>query len=280
LKPGMYIVATPIGNLDDITLRALQVLKDADLVAAEDTRHSRKLLQYFGIERALVAYHEHSDLSHIEAKFAEVIESGGTVALISDAGTPLVSDPGYPVVRAMQNRGLAVVPVPGPSAAIAAISVAGLASDRFTFAGFPPAKETARRGWYADLAHSSATLIIYEAPHRVLASLRDAIAVFGAEREACMCREITKTFETIKRACLADLAEFVAADTNQQRGEIVLIIAGSKEPAVQMGDAEEVLLLSVAEYAPPKVAAGIVADYLGLKKNELYARLLEIKNKV
>ncbi len=276
----MYIVATPIGNLDDITLRALQVLKDADLVAAEDTRHSRKLLQYFGIERALVAYHEHSDLSHIEAKFAEVIESGGTVALISDAGTPLISDPGYPVVRAMQNRGLAVVPVPGPSAAIAAISVAGLASDRFTFAGFPPAKETARRGWYADLAHSSATLIIYEAPHRVLASLRDAIAVFGAEREACMCREITKTFETIKRACLADLAEFVAADTNQQRGEIVLIIAGSKEPAVQLGDAEEALLLSVAEYAPPKVAAGIVADYLGLKKNELYARLLEIKNKV
>lgn len=276
----MYIVATPIGNLDDITLRALQVLKDADLVAAEDTRHSRKLLQYFGIERALVAYHEHSDLSHIEAKFAEVIESGGTVALISDAGTPLVSDPGYPVVRAMQNRGLAVVPVPGPSAAIAAISVAGLASDRFTFAGFPPAKETARRGWYADLAHSSATLIIFEAPHRVLASLRDAIAVFGAEREACMCREITKTFETIKRACLADLAEFVAADTNQQRGEIVLIIAGSKEPAVQLGDAEEGLLLSVAEYAPPKVAAGIVADYLGLKKNELYARLLEIKNKV
>jgi len=280
LKPGMYIVATPIGNLDDITLRALQVLKDADLVAAEDTRHSRKLLRYFGIERALVAYHEHSDLSHIEAKFAEVIESGGTVALISDAGTPLVSDPGYPVVRAMQNRGLAVVPVPGPSAAIAAISVAGLASDRFTFAGFPPAKETARRGWYADLAHSSATLIIYEAPHRVLASLRDAIAVFGAEREACMCREITKTFETIKRACLADLAEFVAADTNQQRGEIVLIIAGSKEPAVQLGDAEEGLLLSVAEYAPPKVAAGIVADYLGLKKNDLYARLLEIKNKV
>jgi len=276
----MYIVATPIGNLDDITLRALQVLKDADLVAAEDTRHSRKLLQYFGIERALVAYHEHSDLSHIEAKFAEVIESGGSVALISDAGTPLVSDPGYPVVRAMQNRGLAVVPVPGPSAAIAAISVAGLASDRFTFAGFPPAKETARRGWYADLAHSSATLIIYEAPHRVLASLRDAIAVFGAEREACMCREITKTFETIKRACLADLAEFVAADTNQQRGEIVLIIAGSKEPAVQLGDAEEALLLSVAEYAPPKVAAGIVADYLGLKKNDLYARLLEIKNKV
>ena len=276
----MYIVATPIGNLDDITLRALQVLKDADLVAAEDTRHSRKLLRYFGIERALVAYHEHSDLSHIEAKFAEVIESGGSVALISDAGTPLVSDPGYPVVRAMQNRGLAVVPVPGPSAAIAAISVAGLASDRFTFAGFPPAKETARRGWYADLAHSSATLIIFEAPHRVLASLRDAIAVFGAEREACMCREITKTFETIKRACLADLAEFVAADTNQQRGEIVLIIAGSKEPAVQLGDAEEALLLSVAEYAPPKVAAGIVADYLGLKKNELYARLLEIKNKV
>jgi len=276
----MYIVATPIGNLDDITLRALQVLKDADLVAAEDTRHSRKLLQYFGIERSLVAYHEHSDLSHVEAKFAEVIESGGTVALISDAGTPLVSDPGYPVVRAMQNRGLAVVPVPGPSAAIAAISVAGLASDRFTFAGFPPAKETARRGWYADLAHSNATLIIYEAPHRVLASLQDAIAIFGAEREACMCREITKTFETIKRACLADLAEFVAADTNQQRGEIVLIIAGSKEPAVQLGDAEEALLLSVAEYAPPKVAAGIVADYLGLKKNELYARLLEIKNKV
>jgi len=180
----------------------------------------------------------------------------------------------------MQNRGLAVVPVPGPSAAIAAISVAGLASDRFTFAGFPPAKDAARRGWYADLAHSSATLIIYEAPHRILTSLQDAIAIFGAEREACICREITKTFETIKRACLADLAEFVANDANQQRGEIVLVIAGSKEPAVQLGDAEEALLLSVAEHAPPKVAAGIVADYLGLKKNELYTRLLEIKNKV
>ncbi len=280
MKPGMYIVATPIGNLDDITLRALQVLKDADLVAAEDTRHSRKLLKHFGIERPLVAYHEHSDLAHVAGKFAEAIESGGAVALISDAGTPLVSDPGYPLVRALQDRGLAVIPVPGASAAIAAISVAGLASDRFLFAGFPPAKEAARRAWYADLAHSSATLILYEAPHRVLASLHDAVAVFGAAREACLCREVTKTFETIQRASLADLIQFVSSDTNQQRGEIVLIIAGTKEPTVQVGDAEETLLLGVAEYAPPKVAAGIVADYLGLKKNELYARLLEIKNKV
>lgn len=280
MESGLYIVATPIGHLDDITLRALRILEHVDLLAAEDTRHTRKLLQYHGIERSVTAYHEHSSTASMLAKIQTTCAAGGSCALVSDAGTPLISDPGYELVRAVQDAGIRVIPVPGPSATIAAISAAGLPSDRFLFAGFGPAKESARRAWLAGYAFESATLVLYEAPHRILAMLTDAVAVYGGAREACICRELTKTFETIKRGTLADLVEFVAHDSNQQRGEFVVLIRGTDETQADFGQGEQELLVQIAEYAPPKIAAAMVADYLGLKKKPMYEWLLERKNSV
>ena len=280
MESGLYIVATPIGHLDDITLRALRILRDVELLAAEDTRHTRKLLQYHGIERAVATYHEHSSTDSMVARIKIICDQGGACALVSDAGTPLISDPGYQLVRAAQDAGIRVVPIPGPSATIAAISAAGLPSDRFLFAGFGPAKESARRAWLASFAFEAATLIFYEAPHRIVAMLADAIAIYGAEREACICRELTKTFETIRRGTLSELAEFVAQDSNQQRGEFVVLVRGSDQSEADFGAREQDLLRLVAEYAPPKVAATVVADYLGLKKKPLYEWLLDSKNSV
>lgn len=280
MESGLYIVATPIGHLDDITLRALSVLKDAELLAAEDTRHTRKLLQFHGIERPVTTYHEHSSTDAMIEKIKSVCANGGACALVSDAGTPLISDPGYQLVRAAQDAGIRVVPIPGPSASIAAVSAAGLPSDRFLFAGFGPAKEGARRAWLAGFAFEAATLIFYEAPHRIVAMLDDAIAVYGADREACICRELTKTFETIRRGTLGELAEFVARDGNQQRGEFVVLVRGSEHSEAEFGQREQSLLGRIAEYAPPKLAAAMVADYLGLKKKPLYEWLLHHKNSV
>jgi 16S rRNA (cytidine1402-2'-O)-methyltransferase len=280
LESGLYIVATPIGHLDDITLRALRILKDVELLAAEDTRHTRKLLQYHGIERSVTTYHEHSSTDSMIEKIKSICHGGGACALVSDAGTPLISDPGYQLVRSAQDAGIRIVPIPGPSATIAAVSAAGLPSDRFLFAGFGPAKDSARRSWLAGFAFESATLIFYEAPHRIMSMLADAVAVYGAEREACICRELTKTFETIRRGTLGELAEFVAQDSNQQRGEFVVLVRGSDQVEADFGQREQALLGQIAEYAPPKVAAGMVADYLGLKKKPLYEWLLDNKNSV
>jgi 16S rRNA (cytidine1402-2'-O)-methyltransferase len=280
LESGLYIVATPIGHLDDITLRALRILQEVDLLAAEDTRHTRKLLQHHGIERSVATYHEHSSTASMVAKIQSICAVGGACALVSDAGTPLISDPGYELVRAAQDVGIRVVPIPGPSATIAAVSAAGLPSDRFLFAGFGPAKDTARRAWLSNFAFESATLVFYEAPHRIVAMLADAIAVYGGIREACICRELTKTFETIKRGTLSDLAAFVAQDSNQQRGEFVVLIKGSDQGRAEFGQQEQDLLSQIATYAPPKIAAAMVADYLRLKKKPLYQWLLESKNSV
>lgn len=280
LESGLYIVATPIGHLDDITLRALRILKDVELLAAEDTRHTRKLLQYHGIERSVTTYHEHSSTDAMIEKIRSICHSGGACALVSDAGTPLISDPGYQLVRAAQDAGIRVVPIPGPSATIAAVSAAGLPSDRFLFVGFGPAKDSARRSWLASFAFEAATLIFYEAPHRIVSMLADAVAVYGAEREACICRELTKTFETIRRGTLGELVEFVAQDSNQQRGEFVVLVRGSDQTEADFGEQEQELLGQIAQYAPPKVAAAMVADYLGLKKKPLYEWLLDSKNSV
>ena len=277
---GLYIIATPIGHLDDITLRALSILKDVELLAAEDTRHTRKLLQYHGIERSVTTYHEHSSTDVMIEKIKSICDGGGACALVSDAGTPLISDPGYQLVRAAQDAGVRVVPIPGPSAIVAAVSAAGLPSDRFLFAGFGPAKDSARRTWLAGFAFEEATLIFYEAPHRIVAMLADAIAVYGAEREACICRELTKTFETIRRGTLGELADFVAQDSNQQRGEFVVLVRGSDQSEADFGGREQALLGQIAAYAPPKIAAAMLAEYLGLKKKPLYEWLLERKNSV
>ena len=275
----LYIVATPIGNLGDWSPRAREVLASVDLVAAEDTRHSRMLLQHFGIGTPLTAVHAHNEQQRVE-DLLERLRGGQSIALISDAGTPLVSDPGFPLVRAALQAGMRVSPIPGPSAAMAALSVSGLPSDRFTFEGFLPAKSSARRARLAELADIPCTLIFFEAPHRVLDSLRDMVAVLGAEREATLAREITKTFETIRLDTLEALAAWVEEDTDQQRGECVILVRGAEPaaPGERAGIAQETLLRSLlAHGVPVKGAAAIAADLLGGSKKTYYQACLEMQ---
>lgn len=275
--PGtLYVVATPIGNLEDISARALRILAEVALIAAEDTRHSARLLQHFGIGTQLVACHDHNEREQ-GGRLVERLLAGENLALVSDAGTPLVSDPGFHLVRAARRAGVKVVPVPGPSALIAALSAAGLPSDRFSFEGFLPAKATGRQQRLQALVADPRTLIFYEAPHRLLESLQDMQAIFGSERMAVLGRELTKTFETIKDAPLAELCTWVAADSNQQRGECVLLIEGWQAPEGEDALSTEVLRvldLLLAEL-PLKRAAALAAEITGVRKNLLYQAALE-----
>ncbi|MDO4441962.1 MAG: 16S rRNA (cytidine(1402)-2'-O)-methyltransferase [Moraxella sp.] len=270
----LYIVATPIGNLSDMTTRAIDTLKTVDAIACEDTRTSGKLLSYFNISTPTTAYHEHN-ADKETARLVERLQSGQNIALISDAGTPLISDPGFRLVKACHDEGITVVPVVGACAVIGALSVAGLPSDKFRFVGFLPAKQHGRVESLKAYQDSSETLIFYEAPHRIVECLTDMASVFGGEREATLCREITKTFETIKKLPLADLLEFVKNDPNQQRGEIVLVVAGNTAQTVATD--YDNWLLAIAKELPPKKASGIVAEVLGLKKSVVYDRLLELQ---
>jgi len=276
-QPGkLYVVATPIGNLDDISPRALRTLREVALIAAEDTRHSIRLLQHFGITTALAACHDHNEREQ-GGRFVARLLAGDDVALISDAGTPLISDPGYHLVRQVRAAGIEVVPVPGPSALIAALSAAGLPSDRFIFEGFLPAKAAARRGRLDLLKEDPRTLIFYEAPHRVLESVQDMASLFGKDRHAVLARELTKTFETLKGAPLGELAEWIAADSNQQRGECVLLVTGWQAPEGEdaiSGEALRVLDLLLGEL-PVKRAAALAAEITGVRKNLLYQAALE-----
>lgn len=269
----LYVVATPIGNLCDMTERAIDTLKQADVIACEDTRTSGKLLNFYNITAPTIAYHEHNADSQT-AKLIELLKSGKSIALISDAGTPLISDPGYRLVRACHEADIAVVPIVGACAVIGALSVAGLPSDKFSFVGFLPAKQHGRIETLRAYHHHTETLIFYEAPHRIVACLTDMVAVFGGEREATLCRELTKTFETIKKLPLVDLLDFVKNDPNQQRGEIVLVVAGSpnKEVSTDYDD----WLFALARELPPKKASAVVAQVLGIKKSEVYDRLLQL----
>lgn len=272
----LYVVATPIGNLQDISARALQLLQQVDLIAAEDTRHSARLLEHFGIRTSMVACHEHNERDGSGA-LVERLLAGETLALISDAGTPLVSDPGFRLVRAARAAAVQVVPVPGACAAIAALSVAGLPSDRFSFEGFLPAKSAARSKRLQDLAGDSRTLIFYEAPHRVLECVMDMASAFGPLRKAVLARELTKAFETIHDAPLGELAAWIAADSNQQRGECVLLVEGADDKAerdVVDAESQRVLMLLAAEL-PLKKAAALTAQITGARKNLLYQWGLE-----
>ncbi|MHA7817999.1 MAG: 16S rRNA (cytidine(1402)-2'-O)-methyltransferase [Pseudohaliea sp.] len=273
MESGLYIVATPIGNLGDLSPRALAVLGGADLVAAEDTRHTRRLFAHHGIDSRLAAYHEHSDAAAAE-RLCDRVAAGEAVALVSDAGTPLVSDPGYRLVRLAQDRGLPVIPVPGACAAIAALSAAGLPSDRFRFEGFLPAKAGPRAARLAGLASERATLVFYEAPHRVLETLEALLDAFGAGREAVLARELSKAFETIHRAPLAALRDFVAGDPDQRRGEIVLLVAGSEAAEPEIDAALGRLARDLARDLPAKRVAALLSDYSGVRKNRLYRWLL------
>ncbi|MDV9032905.1 16S rRNA (cytidine(1402)-2'-O)-methyltransferase [Pseudomonas sp. RAC1] len=272
----LYIVATPIGNLDDMSARALKVLAGAALIAAEDTRHSVRLLQHFGIDTPLAACHEHNERDE-GSRFIARLLAGDDVALVSDAGTPLISDPGYHLVRQARAAGIKVVPVPGACALIAALSAAGLPSDRFIFEGFLPAKSAGRRARLEQVREEPRTLIFYEAPHRILECLEDMQAVFGDERPALLARELTKTFETLKGLPLCELREFVAADSNQQRGECVVLVAGWTAPQDEQAisrEAQRVLDLLLAEL-PLKRAAALAAEITGVRKNLLYQAALD-----
>ncbi|MGW7774378.1 16S rRNA (cytidine(1402)-2'-O)-methyltransferase [Pseudomonas parafulva] len=272
----LYVVATPIGNLDDMSARALKVLAGVALIAAEDTRHSVRLLQHFGIETPLAACHEHNERDE-GSRFITRLLAGDDVALVSDAGTPLISDPGYHLVRQARAAGVRVVPVPGACALIAALSAAGLPSDRFIFEGFLPAKAVGRRARLEQVKEEPRTLIFYEAPHRILECLEDMEAVFGGERPAVLARELTKTFETLKGLPLAELRAFVAADANQQRGECVVLVAGWSAPQDDQAissDAMRVLDLLLAEL-PLKRAAALAAEITGVRKNLLYQAALD-----
>jgi 16S rRNA (cytidine1402-2'-O)-methyltransferase len=275
----LYVVATPIGNLEDISARALRVLSGVALIAAEDTRHSARLLQHFGIGTPLAACHEHNERDE-GGRFIRQLRAGDDVALISDAGTPLISDPGYHLVRLARAAGIKVVPLPGPCALIAALSAAGLPSDRFVFEGFLPAKQVARRARLEHLREESRTLIFYEAPHRILDSLCDLESAFGPDRPALLARELTKTFETLKGLPLGELRAWVESDSNQQRGECVLVVAGWRAPeqdeTVDAG-ARRVLQLLLAEL-PVKRAAAVAAEITGVRKNLLYQLALQAKD--
>jgi len=272
----LYVVATPIGNLDDISARALKVLRDVALIAAEDTRHSIRLLQHFGITTPLAACHEHNERDE-GGRFLARLQAGDDVALISDAGTPLISDPGYHLVRQVRAAGIAVVPVPGPCALIAALSAAGLPSDRFIFEGFLPAKAVGRRARLEAVKEEPRTLIFYEAPHRILECLEDMELVFGGERMALLARELTKTFETLNGLPLAELRAWVASDSNQQRGECVVLVAGWQAPEGEDAVSAETLrvLDLLLKEMPLKRAAAVAAEITGVRKNLLYQVALE-----
>lgn len=275
-KGVLYVVATPIGNRADITQRALSVLGAVDHVLAEDTRHSGTLLRSLGIGTPLLSLHEHNEQMQVEPLLAR-LRAGADLALISDAGTPLISDPGYRIVRAARQADIEVVPIPGPSALIAALSVAGLPTDRFVFEGFLPAKAAARRAHLQTLAGETRTLVFYEASHRIEECLRDLAECFGAEREAVIARELTKTFEQVQSGNLAELNIWLSEDANRQRGEFVMLVAGTVPTADAELDAEakRVLKLLLAEL-PVKRAAALAAEITGARKNALYQYALSL----
>ncbi len=270
-QPGvLYVVATPIGNLEDLSPRAARVLSEVDLIAAEDTRHTRVLLSHFGISTALLAVHEHNERQALKTVL-ERLSRGESVALVSDAGTPLISDPGFALVRAAQECGVRLCPVPGPSALLCALSVAGLPTDRFVFEGFLPRTAEKRRARLAELAGDSRTLVLYESSHRLLASLTDLVAVLGPVRRAVLARELTKLHETLVAATLEELEALVRRDEDQRRGEMVLLVSGA-EPAelASVGvDAERVLRV-LAEELPLGQACALAARITGQSKNSLY----------
>ncbi|MEH6551392.1 MAG: 16S rRNA (cytidine(1402)-2'-O)-methyltransferase [Pseudomonadales bacterium] len=270
----LYVVATPIGNMDDMVPRAVNVLQQVSVIAVEDTRHSGRLLQHFSINTPLVAYHEHNEQAQAKNLVQRMLD-GEEVALISDAGTPLVSDPGYRLVKLAQENEVRVVPVPGACALIAALSASGLPSDRFSFEGFLPAKVQQRKKILAGLSTESRSLIFYESPHRIVDSLADMVEAFGAERLAVLAREITKTFETIRQLPLAELHAWVVGDSNQQRGEIVVLIEGAREQANALSGEVIHLLTVLAEELPPNQAASLAAKATGCKRKELYQWLID-----
>lgn len=265
----LHVVATPIGNLGDLSPRALEVLRAVDAVCAEDTRHTRRLLAHFGIEKPLLAVHEHNE-ADIASKLVARLLAGESLALVSDAGTPLVSDPGFRLVRAAREAGVRVSPVPGACAFVAALSVAGLASDRFVFEGFLPAKAAARRERLASLAAEPRTLVFYESAHRIDDALDDCVHLFGADRPAVLARELTKLFETVLDGTLGELHRRVTADEHQRKGEFVLLVQGANEDGEAKIAEGRRLYAKLCEVLKPSQAAKLAAELSGAPRKALY----------
>ncbi|MFK7856983.1 MAG: 16S rRNA (cytidine(1402)-2'-O)-methyltransferase [Granulosicoccus sp.] len=278
----LYIVATPIGNRDDLSSRAIDVLQHVDRIYAEDTRHSLPLLRHHGIDTRVWALHDHNEESQIQMVL-EHLRSGASAALISDAGTPLISDPGFRLVRACQREAIRVSPIPGASALTAALSVCGLPTDRFQFVGFPPARSSARKNWLLPLASLSHTLIIYESPHRIIDCIADLVSVFGGDRVLTVARELTKRFETLLHGTAEEVLARIKADPNQQRGEFVLVVSGyeaddadaSFSSAADLDKTLSVLL----EHLPVKTVARCAAELCGVTKKQAYDRALKLQGR-
>lgn len=277
-KASLYLVATPIGNRDDIGLRAIEILKSVDCIAAEDTRHSQRLLQYHGINTPLISLHEHNEEQRTKQLLDRLLQ-GESLALISDAGTPLISDPGYRLVTAMHDANIPVVPIPGPCALVAAIAASGLPTDRFVFEGFLPSKQVARQKRLQALLEEERTLVFYESTHRILPCMEDMLTVFGEKRLATIARELTKTFETVHRAPLFALLEWMKSDANQQKGEFVVLIEGKKASDSGVDQKEQRRILSVLlEELSLKQAVGLATRLCGANRKSLYQLALEIKD--
>jgi 16S rRNA (cytidine1402-2'-O)-methyltransferase len=276
-NPGkLYVVATPIGNLQDMSPRAVEVLSSVSVIAAEDTRHSKRLLTHFGVGTRLMALHEHNERS-LAGSLVQRLGQGEDVALISDAGTPLISDPGYVLVRKARAAGFDVLSVPGPSALIAALSIAGLPTDRFRFEGFLPAKQAARRQRLEELAGETVTLVFYESSHRIVASLGDMAECLGASREAVVARELTKVFETVRAGALDGLSREIGRDAQLQKGEFVVMVQGATTDASALDEQVRRTLTVLLEELPLKQAAALAAKITGVAKNRLYEYGLKIK---
>jgi 16S rRNA (cytidine1402-2'-O)-methyltransferase len=276
LESAIYIVATPIGNLSDITIRGLEVLRGVDLIAAEDTRHSRRLLDHHGISSKLVAYHEHNEAEKALYLIAEVQE-GKSIALVSDAGTPLISDPGHVLVSLAKKNGVKVIPVPGPSALIAALSASGLPCGKFIYEGFLPVKQKAKRDFLELFRYEARTVVFYESPHRILSSL-EVLADLFPGRHMVIARELTKRFETITSGLTEELLSWTQDDDNQQRGEFVLVLSGASRQGNEDLLNQEKLLARLVEYLPPKKAVQVVTEFFGGDKKSLYNRAVMIRN--
>lgn len=273
----LYVVATPIGNLGDITLRAIDTLKTVDAIAAEDTRHTSGLLAHFGITKKLIAVHEHNEHQSAE-KLLTQLRAGDNIALVTDAGTPGISDPGAIVVDVVRKAGVKVVPIPGASAVVTALSASGITQNGFMFYGFLPASGAARRKMLTELKTQVVTLVFYEAPHRILESITDMTAVLGATRRITFARELTKTFETFHTCLLGDATQWLQADTNQQRGEFVLLVeAAPVEPSESLNENTERILKLLLADLPLKQAVKLAADITNEKKNVLYEYALSLK---
>ncbi len=272
----LFVVATPIGNLEDLTPRARQTLAGVSLIAAEDTRHTGRLLMHIGVKTQLLALHDHNEEKAVH-RLIETLQDGNDVALVSDAGTPLVSDPGFRLVRAARENGIAVSPIPGASAATAALSVAGIATDRFCFEGFAPSKRAARREWLKNLANEHRTLVIYESVHRIAECLADMVDVFGPERPAFIGRELTKMHEQCVQASLGVLRRQVEDRSIVSKGEFVIVVAGAAEKQESPLEIDR-LLRALSPHLSAKDAAKVAAEATGLKRNALYERLLQIRS--